>query len=208
MEFQDVLRRRRMVRDFRDDPIPAAVTERIVANAARAPSAGHTQGWAFLVLEGPEQTGRFWRATGAAAPEGGTGPTDANLPWPGLLRAPLVVVVWSHRSAYVARYSEPDKAAGPEAAHRDPDRWPTPWWHVDAGFAALIMLLTAVDADLGALFFGVFAVEAVRREFGVPGAFDPIGAVAIGYPGPADRPSHSAGRGWRPLQEVVHRGDW
>src|SRR3712207_8253076 len=30
--------------------------------AIRAPSAGFSQGWAFLVLESPEERGRFWAA--------------------------------------------------------------------------------------------------------------------------------------------------
>lgn len=208
MEFQDVLRRRRMVRDFEDQPVPKEISDRILLNGARAPSAGHTQGWAFLVLEGPEQTQRFWRATGAANSAAGEGADRGGLPWPGLLRAPLIIVVWSHPAAYLARYAEPDKTSGADAAHRDPERWPVPWWHVDAGFAALLMLLTAVDAGLGALFFGVFEVESVRSTFGVPEAYDPVGALAIGYPGAGDRPSHSARRGWRPDHEVVHRCVW
>jgi hypothetical protein len=32
--------------------------------------------------------------------------------------------------------------------------WPVPYWDIDAGMAALLMLLTAVDG-LGACFFGV-----------------------------------------------------
>jgi nitroreductase len=84
-----------------------------------------------------------------------------------------------------------------------------PYWDVDAGFAALLMLLTAVDAGLGALFFGIFPphVEPFRSSFGVPGAYNPVGAVAIGWPA-ADEPSPSLRRGRRPPEEVVHRGRW
>ena len=52
MEFADVVRRRRMVRDYDPDrPVPAEVRERLLEHAIRAPSAGFSQGWAFLVLE-------------------------------------------------------------------------------------------------------------------------------------------------------------
>ena len=198
MEFQDVVRRRRMVRSYEDRPLPPGVLDRMLANAVRAPSAGFTQGWAFLVLEGPEETGRFWDAT---LP----GPDRDGFAWPGLLRAPAIVVALSHPQAYLDRYAEADKGWGSAGE----DRWPVPYWHVDTGFAALLMLLTAVDAELGALFFGIFPerLEAFRQAFGVPPAYVPVGAVAVGHPGP-DRPSGSLRRGRRPLTEVVHRGRW
>ena len=57
MEFQEVVRRRRMVRSFEPRPISPDVVDRILENALHAPSAGYTQGWAFLVLEGRDDTG-------------------------------------------------------------------------------------------------------------------------------------------------------
>ena len=63
MEFQDVVRRRRMVRNYSDDPVDPAVVDRALANATRAPNAGFSQGWAFLVLDTPEDVRRWWRTT-------------------------------------------------------------------------------------------------------------------------------------------------
>ncbi len=84
-----------------------------------------------------------------------------------------------------------------------------PYWDIDAAFAAMLMLLTAVDAGLGALFFGIFGGEAeLLAALGVPPDYRPIGAVAIGYPAAEDRPSASAVRGRRPLEDLVHRGHW
>jgi nitroreductase len=202
MEFQDVIRRRRMLRTFDDRPVPPDVVQRLLANAARAPSAGFAQGSAFLVLEGPEETARFWAAS--VPPE----PSGARSRWPGVARAPLLVVVMSSEEIYRRRYAEPDKAqSGLSSAGMAERPWPVPYWHVDAGFAALLVLLTAVDAGLGALFFGVSDPEGLRAAFGVPEAWAPVGAVAVGYP-LDDRPSTSLARGHRPLDEVVHRGRW
>ena len=69
--------------------------------------------------------------------------------------------------------------------------------------------LTAVDAGLGALFFGISPTKIadVREAFGVPERFQPIGVVAVGYPLGAT-PSQSLRRGRRPGAEVVHRGRW
>jgi nitroreductase len=69
------------------------------------------------------------------------------------------------------------------------------------------MLLTAVDAGLGACFFGLPAdgIDAFRREFGVPAHYNPIGAISIGY---SDEPPRDLSSRRRPRADVVHRGRW
>ncbi len=196
MEFQEVVRRRHMVRNFDDRPLPAGVVDRLLANARRGPSAGFTQGVEFLVLHGPEEVARYWDVSLPADER-------AGFRWPGLLRAPLLILPCSSRQAYLERYAEPDKGWRPG----DKSRWRVPYWHVDAAFAAMLVLLTAVDAGLGALFFGVFRPEAVRGAFGVPDDYEPVGALAVGYP-LADESSSSLQRGRRPAHEVIHRGRW
>ena len=199
MEFRDVVRRRHMVRDYDPGrPVPAEVRERLLEHAIRAPSAGFSQGWAFLVLESPVERSRFWTATTAG------GPPD---PWlTRMQRAPLLIVPMSHKAAYLDRYAEPDKGW----TDRDEARWPVPYWDVDAGMASLLMLLTAVDEGLGACFFGIPPehLGSFRAAFGVPKAYTPIGCVSVGYPGGEDRRSPSLKRGRRGVDEVVHRGHW
>lgn len=184
-----------MVRAFEDRPVDSVVIDRILSNAMHAPSAGFSQGWAFLVLDGAAQTARFWDATFPTGRE--------SFQWPGLFDAPVIVVPLAHKKAYIDRYAEADKGW----TDRDESRWPVPYWLVDTGFAAMLMLLSAVDAGVGALFFGIFRPDSFRKAFGVPGEYEPIGAIAIGHPA-RDTPSGSLRRGRRPLEDVVHRGSW
>ena len=198
MEFQDVLRRRRMVRSFEKRPIPPETVARILRNAQRAPSAGFSQGWGFLALQAPHETAQYWDAVG---------PADRDaFRFPDLFAAPLLVVCFSHKAAYLDRYAEADKGW----TDRSEARWPAPYWDIDTGMAALLMLLTAVDAGLGALFFGLppEKFDALRHTFGVPPAFQPIGTLAIGYPRADDPASASVHRGHRPADQVVHYGRW
>ena len=199
MEFAEVVRKRRMIRSYDPDrPVPREVVERLLEHATHAPSAGFSQGWAFLVLETAEDRARFWTA---ATPADGV-----ETSWlAGMRRAPLIVVPLSNRSAYLDRYAEPDKGW----TDRDEARWPVPYWHIDTGFAALLMLLTAVDEGLGACFFGIppDRTAAFRAAFGVPEEYSPIGALTVGYRAP-DRRSPSLARGRRPVEQVVHRGAW
>jgi nitroreductase len=198
MEFQDVVRKRRMVRSFERRALPAEEVERILRNAQRAPSAGFSQGWAFLVFEGQAQTQQYWDAVGPDDPD--------TFNWQDLFNAPLLIVCFSNKSAYLDRYAEPDKGW----TDRSESHWPAPYWDIDTGMAAMLILLTAVDAGLGALFFGVppEKIEILRSAFGIPPELQPIGTVAIGYAKPNDPPSPSLKRGHRPTTDVIHRGHW
>lgn len=186
-----------MVRNYDPDrAVPAELVERILANALHAPSAGFSQGWAFLVLEDPADRARFWELA-----------VEDDSAWgEGLRRAPLLIIPFSHKQAYLDRYAESDKGW----ADKDESRWPVPYWDIDTGFASLLMLLSAVDEGLGACFFGIPPGERtakVKEAFGVPAAYSPIGVISLGYRA-QDRRSPSLKRGRRPLEEVVHRGRW
>lgn len=192
MEFYDVVRKRHMVRSFDGRPLGPGLAEGILATGLRGPTAGFTQAVDLVALEGPAQTARYWDA---ALP----GPSRAAFPWPGLLRAPLLVVVVCSEAAYRRRYAEPDKVSA---------AFDVPWWHVDAAFAGLLLLLAAVDADLGALFFQTHRPDQVLSALGVPMSYVPVGTVAVGYPD-GDRPSSSvASRARRPDAERLHPGGW
>jgi nitroreductase len=202
MEFQEVVRRRRMIRSYDPNrPVDPAVVDRLLANAMCAPSAGFSQGWAFLVLDQPDDVSRFWRATT-------TEKGDVRDTWlRGMMAAPLIVVPLSCKEAYLDRYAEEDKGW----TDRDEQRWPAPYWDIDTGMAALLILQTAVDAGLGACFFGLppDRIDTFRQAFHVPAVYAPIGAITVGHrtrdPGstgsPARRPRRTAG-------EVVHHAHW
>lgn len=199
MEFQDVVRTRKMVRNYTDEPVDPAVIDRCLRNAVRAPSAGFSQGWAFLVLDTPEDVRRYWEVT-----------ADFDNPdrWlTGMMKAPVIVIPCSSKHAYVERYAEPDKGW----TDRDEARWPMPFWHMDAAMATMLILQTVVDEGLGALYFGIVpeADGAVRKAFGIPDDFDPIGAVTIGHPAASVGAKGSPSRRKRtPIDDVVHKGRW
>lgn len=195
MEFQDVIRARKMVRSFEDRPLPRESVERILANARRGPSAGFSQAQAFLVFDGKDEVRRFWDVVNPSR-EGG---------WEDLFNAPLVVVCCSDKDVMLARYGLPDKGW----TDRSEARWPVPYWDVDAAMAAMIVLLTVVDLGLGALFFGIQRMPEFKEAFGLPERVTPIGAIAIGWPKPDDRPSPSLRTvGRRPSTSMIHRGRW
>jgi len=191
-----------MGRAFRTDPIPAAVLQRVLEAAPRAPSAGNSQGTELVVLEGPEQTATYW---------------DVTMPTPferetfghrGILDAPVLIVVLARAEAYLERYSEADKELS--GLGDSADKWPIPYWYVDTAFAAMLLLLAATNEGLGSLFFGVFFHETeLLTALGVPDGYRPIGTIALGYRDEnAERPGRSVNRPRRGVDQIVHRGGW
>jgi len=86
-----------------------------------------------------------------------------------------------------------------------------PYWYIDPGFTALLILLAVVDEGLGAVFFGIEpkSTASFRTRFGVPDKWTPIGAIAIGYPDPDASPVPPARASDRKgLDQLVHRGRW
>jgi nitroreductase len=198
MEFGEVVRRRRMVRRYAERPVDPAVVDRMLAHAQRAPNAGFSQGWAFLVLDTAEDVARFWESTGAD-------PDTHNTWLDGMRTAPVVIVPLTSKAAYLDRYAQPDKGW----ADRSEDRWPVPYWYVDAGMAALLILQTAVDEGLGACFFGIPAEHtgSFREAFGIPADHEPVGAITVGHR-VADRGASGSPARRERRTDVVHRGRW
>lgn len=222
-DFHELVASRKMVRAFRSDSIDRELFARLVDTASRSPSAGKTQGWSLLALEGPA-TETFWSATMSVE-------TRSGFRWKHLFAAPMIVLSFADPQAYLDRYAEPDKSrsasvAPPNASRAESrpglgeslDAWPTPYWTVDASFATMTLLLAAHDAGLGALFFGVFRGEdELRRTLGVPARLQLIGAIALGYErtptepetdDPAFARGLSAGRRRATAEEIIHYGAW
>lgn len=179
-----------MIRRFTAEPVAQSSVDRILGNAVRGPSAGFSQGQAFLVLMGSDLP-KFWAVSGEAT-------------YASVQTAPLVIVPFSSKRIYLDRYAQPDKGW----TDRDESRWPVPFWHIDTGMAALLILLTAVDEGLGAVYFGITPAEIdpVRDAFGVPADHEPIGAIAIGHRAETEPIDFASRR--RPLAELVHHGHW
>ncbi len=199
-----MLHKRHMVRSF-SGRVPDEWTVRRVLTASRhAPSAGNTRGWRAVCMVGPEQTARFWAATTTA------GWRESSRRWPGLSRAPVVVALFCSPAAYLERYSEADKAGSGLGLEGGLEAWPVPYWFLDAGFAALTMLLAAADAGLGACFLGNFRGEdELKRTLEVPqDGWRYVGAVLFGEAGGSDPPSTSLRRTTDVMTHNIYWNRW
>ena len=197
MEFRDAVLKRRMVRNFQKRSVPKEAIDRILALAQHAPSAGFSQGCAYVVVTDGELRKRIGVIQGE---EDFYGKRRFHK---FVSEAPVLIVCCVSERLYHERYREPDKLRedGTEI------EWPIPFWHFDIGAASMIILLGAVSEGLAAAFTGVFRTEELRKLLGIPEHFQPVGVISLGYRA-KDTRSPSLKRGRRSAGDVVHYEHW
>ena len=197
VEFAEVVRRRRMVRNYDPNkPVAREALERIASTAQRAPSAGFSQGQRLVVITDPDRRRRI--AEICEEPEYVEAGFD---PW--VSRAAALFIPCVSEEIYRARYREPDKRKPGEPEIE----WPIPYWYMDVGCTVMVILLAAVDEGLAAGFLGTQNMGELASELGLPADMQPVGVITIGHPMP-DRPSGSLKRGWVPRDDFVHWERW
>lgn len=188
-----------MVRSFSSAEVDDGIIKQCVDLAGRSPSAGKSQGWNVVLLAGVE-TSRYWDVAL---------PTDRRVgfSFPGLLRAPVLLISTADPRSYLERYSESDKSL--TGLGDSLEKWPAPYWSIDASFATMTLLLALENEGLGALFFAHSNEQGVRDAFGIPDPVQILGVIAVGHPdGQARSTGRSASRPRREVADVIHRSRW
>jgi nitroreductase len=188
-----------MVRNYTTEPVDADAIARIVDAGVRAPSAGFSQGQRFVVVTAPQKRQSIARAAGEDQYV-----AEGFDRW--ISKAPVHIVVCADKSAYLSRYSEPDKT-GPNGRPSQEDDWIVPYWWVDAGGSMMAILLAAVDEGLAAGFLGAHAFEGIQKVIHTPEEILIVGVVTVGHPAP-DRRSGSVARGRMPRVDMVFENRW
>jgi nitroreductase len=186
-----------MVRNFRAEAVPKISVDRILDLALHAPSAGFSQGWAFVVVTSEllrKQIGNLQGENDFYA-----GKRFHKF----ISEAPVLVVACVSEKIYHDRYKEPDKVKEDGAEIE----WSTPYWYFDIGCGCMLIFLAAVNGGLASAFTGVFRVNEMKKLLGVPEHFHPVGVISLGYPA-EDVKSPSLKRGRRPVDQVVHYEHW
>lgn len=194
-----------MQRAFAPDPVSPDTLDALLDLARRAPSAGNTQATGFVVLDSPAAVARYWDVTLPERTSAGDPGPRQGFRWQGLLDAPVLVLITTDPGDYLARYAEPDKAR--TGRGDGVDRWPVPYWWVDAGAVVQNLLLLATEAGLGACLFGPFDHEpALVEAFDLAPTRRLVATIALGHPR-QDEPGRSAARPRPPVDEVIVRPD-
>ncbi len=199
--FWELLKRRRMVRNYLPDPIEHETVERIVGTVRRAPSGGFSQGHRIVVVTEPATRTALARLAGEEQYV-----EMGHTPW--ISTAPVHVVVCTREESYHERYRKSDKLVdGAEIS------WPAPYWYVDAGSLFMLVQLAALAEGLGTGVYGVPGEEvpALKGLLGLPEDVAFVCVVTIGRQPPEGDDAKLVSRltqARKPLDELVRWERW
>ena len=134
MDFDEVVRKRKMIREYQQDSqIPTEIINKLLKNAHRSPSAGHTQVQEYIVVIDPITKKKLCQASlGQSQVE------DAS----------VLIIVCTNISRSVIKYGK-----------RGTDFYSI----IDGAFASMIILLSAVNEGIGASFVGALKMIKLQK---------------------------------------------
>jgi nitroreductase len=180
----DLIRNRWSPRAFSDKPVPPEVLRSLFEAARWAPSSNNEQPWAYIVATKDDKE-NFERSLGSLI--------EFNANW--AKKAPVLAIAVAELA--FAKNSAPNRNA-----------------QYDVGAASLQLAIEATARGLVVHQMAGFDPESAREAYGIPQGWEPIAAMAIGYPGDATslpepyQTRERAPRTRKPIREFVMSGQW
>lgn len=182
--IHELIKRRWSPRAFSDRPVEVEKLRSLLEAARWAPSCYNDQPWRFI-LATRENPEEFDRMLNCLV--------EQNIRW---ARSAAVLII--------------------SVAHLNFDRdgKPNPWATHDVGLATENLLLQAYDFGLYAHPMAGFSKEKARETYDIPDDYEPVAAIAIGYPGELEKLPEDLQRIEREprrrkaLEELAFAGTW
>lgn len=194
MEVLDAIRRRRSIRNYKSDPIPKDVLDKLLEALRLAPSAGNRQPYKFIVVQ-DEETRKKLAAACRWNPERPNGQEF-------IAGAPLIVVACGSVRKAITRYYKDGKvflALGttPEEIDKDPIEYENTM-PIDLAIALDHLTLVAAAEGLGTCWIGGLDELEVKRLLSIPDDMRVPIVMPVGYPvsWPEPRPR-------KPLERLI-----
>ncbi len=182
--LHELIRNRWSPRAFAEKPVPPEVLRSIFEAARWAPSSNNEQPWAYLVAANDDPE-NFAKMLGVLV--------EFNANW--AKHAPILALSVAHLKTQ--REGKPNRVA----LH-------------DVGSASAQLTFEANARGLQVHQMAGFDAEKARQTFAIPADWEPVAAMAIGYPGDPEslseklRDRELAPRTRKPLAEFVMTGGW
>jgi len=181
---QDVIKNRWSPRAFSDKPVSPDVLRSLFEAARWAPSSNNEQPWAYIVAT-KDDAENFEKSLGALV--------EFNANW--AKHAPVLAIAVAQLA--FAKNNAPNRNA-----------------QYDVGAASMQLSIEATARGLVVHQMAGFDPETAKEAYDIPQGWEPIAAMAIGYPGDASslpepyQTREKAPRSRKPIREFVMSGQW
>ncbi len=191
-DFFDVVRSQRGIRYYKPDPVPDEAIEQVLRAAVRAPSGSNRQPWKFIVIRDPavkREMGRIYLLGQAKS----RGLSESPKPPEG---QPLTFAFdMEHVPALIMACTE--RAEGN----------PSLAYYASIYPAVQNLMLAAAALGLGTRLTTIWQhdYEEVAKLLGIPGDYQAMALIPLGYP---REPDHLGGSKRKPVREVTFYDKW
>jgi nitroreductase len=180
----ELIRNRWSPRAFSDKPVSPEVLRSLFEAARWAPSSNNEQPWAYILATKDDRE-NFEKSLGALV--------EFNANW--AKNAPVLAIAVAELA--FAKNNAPNRNA-----------------QYDVGAASMQLCLEATARGLVVHQMAGFDPETAKEAYNIPQGWEPIAAMAIGYPGDASslpepyQSRENAPRTRKPISEFVMSGQW
>lgn len=175
-DLMTILKERRSVRNFSDQPVSEAMLQTILTAVQWTPSWANTQCWEIVVARDEALKNKLQAAVPASNPAHKS-----------IAAAPVVLALCARRNASGYYKGLVTTKFGD-------------WFMFDLGLAAQSIVLTAHSLGLGTVIVGLYAHDQVNAALGLPENVENVALIPLGYPtkipGPPKR---------REISEFIHQ---
>jgi len=205
MDFDDIVRTRRSVHQYTDEPIDQETLEAIFETASLAPSGYNLQPWEFLVI-GEEKA----KANLAEVAYGQEHVTDAAVAVVILGTTDLTAHADAVFDDWLAKEYIPDEEVktalleNVEAMNEMPEDERRIWTTRSSALAAMTLMYAAWDHGVASCPMEGFDPAGLVETFDIPDGYEPVMLVTLGYPAEDASDIENTRKGRRPVDEFVH----
>jgi nitroreductase len=169
MDFRELLKTRRAVREFKDRPVPVSLIKEIIGDCIQAPNAGNVQPWAFIIIT---ESGVMKRISDESKKnilkELVENPQSTLIKYKPILESAEFNVFYNAPCVvYIAGSKEVRSAT------------------VDCALAAAYFMLSAADRGLGTCWIDLGSMirdPVLKKEIGLGDSHMIVATLALGYP--------------------------
>jgi nitroreductase len=174
-ELMEIIKGRRSVRRYQERQIAETELNTILEAVRWAPSWANTQCWEVIVVRDPAVKEKLQETLSP-----GNAATEA------IVEAPVVIALCAKLERSGFKMGEVRTKFGD-------------WFMFDLGLATQNLCLTAHNLNMGTVIVGLFDQDKAKEFLGVPGGYEVVALIPVGYPAREAKQSHR-----RQISEFVH----
>lgn len=169
MDFEEIVKNRRAVRDYEDKPVSDEQLKKLFDIVRFTPSAINLQHWEFIIVKDIARRKALRECTPRSQKQLEEAPVD------------IIVLGNSDVIAHIDMVTDPVRKERAQGLEKNPESDRRMWAQQNANLAAMTLMLAAQSMGLSTCPMTGFDSDMVRKEFNIPEKYEIVMLIPLGY---------------------------